>query len=438
MSSAQPLRPPLSEVNTLPPLLDFKYPKTRIQVYTHRSFHARPTAVFEDPPDDIAPDNEVLEFLGDSVLSLAVATLVRSTYPGLRVGPHAKIRALVVQNATIAQISRHYRLADNLRANNSQIVNLRHSTSVQADLFEAYIGGLHADWGYEHIRPWLFRVLRPYIDEAYRVVQKDYLEPGGKGPRSPPTTISHSPASAFDGRAYTSGSPLRHSPHQSIPSISSLSPHRAGSSPLTDANLAAHDPSIQRTKTVQGYITPATTTIAKFTSSRSSESVSSTNYRPSSSAVEAPQFSPSVVAEGHLPLLNQVLQLGKRWIDWEYERDPIAPITTPIWTATGKMSGVMVCQGRGNTKKLAKSEAARSLVTDLQSRLGKKACTTANLAKEMERWWVAKQFEQPIYEEGEDTIISSFDKINLNQDSKIHVPPQMPEFYFDSQLPPYH
>jgi hypothetical protein len=73
-------RPPLAEVAGLPKLLDFRYPRTRTQVYTHRSYYARPTAVFEDPEDDIAPDNEVLEFVGDSVLSLAVATLTRDKY----------------------------------------------------------------------------------------------------------------------------------------------------------------------------------------------------------------------------------------------------------------------------------------------------------------------------------------------------------------------
>lgn len=74
------LRPPAVDVQRLPPLLPFRYPKTRIQVFTHRSFYARPTAVFEDPPHDIAPDNEVLEYVGDSVLSMAVVTLVRNNY----------------------------------------------------------------------------------------------------------------------------------------------------------------------------------------------------------------------------------------------------------------------------------------------------------------------------------------------------------------------
>lgn len=68
------------EERALPELLSFKYPRTRTQVFTHRSWSARPTAVFEDPVNDIAPDNEVLEYVGDSVLSLAVVTLVRDTY----------------------------------------------------------------------------------------------------------------------------------------------------------------------------------------------------------------------------------------------------------------------------------------------------------------------------------------------------------------------
>jgi hypothetical protein len=97
------------------------------------------------------------------------------------------------------------------------------------------------------------------------------------------------------------------------------------------------------------------------------------------------------MAEGHLPLLNQVLQHAKRWIDWDYQLDPKAPSTTPIWDASGKMSGVLVCEGRGNTKKLAKNDAARRLVGELQRRLvGQNGGTTPDLAKELERWYLEK------------------------------------------------
>ena len=108
------LSPPSIELDGLPRLIPFKYAKTEDQVFTHRSYFARPTAVFEDPPSDPAPDNEVLEYVGDSVLSLAVATLTKKTYrtypclifptlrhphhtpttAGLRVGPHAVSHAL--------------------------------------------------------------------------------------------------------------------------------------------------------------------------------------------------------------------------------------------------------------------------------------------------------------------------------------------------------
>lgn len=73
-------RPPPEALENLPKLMEFKHGVTRRRVFTHRSLNARPNAVFEDPPDDIAPDNETLEFVGDSVLNLTVATLVSTKY----------------------------------------------------------------------------------------------------------------------------------------------------------------------------------------------------------------------------------------------------------------------------------------------------------------------------------------------------------------------
>lgn len=42
----------------LPPLPEIHSEALRLQVFTHRSFYARPTHVFEDMPDDPSPDNE--------------------------------------------------------------------------------------------------------------------------------------------------------------------------------------------------------------------------------------------------------------------------------------------------------------------------------------------------------------------------------------------
>lgn len=120
------------------------------------------------------------------------------------------------------------------------------------------------------------------------------------------------------------------------------------------------------------------------------DSLAPPSYTPPLRSTPPQQFAPSQMAEGHLPLLNQVLQHAKRWIDWDYQLDPKSPPTTPTWDASGKMSGVLVCQGRGNTKKLAKNDAARRLVGELQARLGRSGGTTPDLAKELERWYLEK------------------------------------------------
>jgi dsRNA-specific ribonuclease len=89
--------------HTLPELLRLS-DSCWLQVFTHRSYYARPTQIFEDPPDDPSPDNELyvsfgfliclmnnsslsLEHLGDSIISLVVTQLIYETWPGLRVGP---------------------------------------------------------------------------------------------------------------------------------------------------------------------------------------------------------------------------------------------------------------------------------------------------------------------------------------------------------------
>jgi hypothetical protein len=43
---------------SLPPLPEITSDELRKMVFTHRSYHARPTAIFEDLPDDPSPDNE--------------------------------------------------------------------------------------------------------------------------------------------------------------------------------------------------------------------------------------------------------------------------------------------------------------------------------------------------------------------------------------------
>ncbi|OBZ70502.1 Ribonuclease 3 [Grifola frondosa] len=179
------------------PLPDVHSDELRLQIFTHRSFYARPTHIFEDMPDDPSPDNEMLEHLGDSVLSLVVTGLMRDIFPNLRVGPSTKIRALVVGNPTLASISVQYRLPERLRMHPAQAITLRASTNIQADLFESYVGGLYLDRGLEVVKSWLNPLFGPYLREAYRthlqqqckMVEWVYADSAGEGTMTTPIWV---------------------------------------------------------------------------------------------------------------------------------------------------------------------------------------------------------------------------------------------------------
>ncbi|KIK67591.1 hypothetical protein GYMLUDRAFT_36332 [Collybiopsis luxurians FD-317 M1] len=181
------------DTDELPPLPPFKSSELKTQVFTHRSYFGRPNHIFEDHCDDPSPDNERLEHLGDTVLSMVVTNMMMEMFPTLRVGPSTKVRAMVVGNATLASIALRYRLPDQLRLHPAQALTLRASSHVQADLFESYVGGLFKDQGLEVVEKWLIKLLRPYALAAYRLVRTQHGLPPDSTPRSP--SLADSPRS---------------------------------------------------------------------------------------------------------------------------------------------------------------------------------------------------------------------------------------------------
>ncbi|TFK43849.1 ribonuclease III domain-containing protein [Crucibulum laeve] len=161
----------------LPPLPAIRSEAIRQQVFTHRSLHGRPTHIFEDHPNDLSPDNEKFEHLGDTVLGLCVTSLLAEMYPGLHVGPSTKIRSLVVGNVTLAEISLMYKLPDFLRLHAAQAITLRASTNVQVFLLirkQSFVGGLYVDQGLDAVKRWLDPLLRPYAKSAYLAVRQQH------------------------------------------------------------------------------------------------------------------------------------------------------------------------------------------------------------------------------------------------------------------------
>lgn len=125
---------------------------------THRSWCA------EHPH---TASNERLEFLGDSVLGLAVTDHVFASYPDVSEGHLAKVRAGVVSAPTLAEVAREIELGDALRLGKGEEQSGgRRKQSILADALEAVIGAVYVEAGWAQARALVLRLLGDRIAVA--------------------------------------------------------------------------------------------------------------------------------------------------------------------------------------------------------------------------------------------------------------------------------
>jgi ribonuclease III len=106
---------------------------------------------------DRASSYERLEFLGDSVLELAVARELYQRYPDFNEGQLAKIRSHVVSRASCAVVAADLGLGSKMAERASDAVpqdeldRLASNRNVLAALLEAALGALFLEYGFEQI-----------------------------------------------------------------------------------------------------------------------------------------------------------------------------------------------------------------------------------------------------------------------------------------------
>jgi len=95
-------------------------------------------------------NNETLEFLGDAVLDLTVSDMLLKKYPGVTEGELTKMRAGLVREATLADMARTITLGDFLMlGKGEESSHGRKKASILSSAFEALIGAIYLDGGYE-------------------------------------------------------------------------------------------------------------------------------------------------------------------------------------------------------------------------------------------------------------------------------------------------
>lgn len=120
---------------------------------------------------DRASSYERLEFLGDSVLELAVASALYERHPDFSEGRLTKVRAQAVSRASCAVVASELELGRRLRARGELLegddaASLSHNRRILGAVLEAALGALFLEHGFEAIRGAVVGAFDGRIEEA--------------------------------------------------------------------------------------------------------------------------------------------------------------------------------------------------------------------------------------------------------------------------------
>lgn len=137
--------------------VELSEPSLRLAL-THRSFANENGSL---------PNNERLEFLGDAVLGLSVATRLYLQYPSRPESDISKMRASIVSRYGLADIAREIDLGAHLLLGRGELVTEgRSKDSILADTTEALLGAIYLEHGFEVARDVVLRLFKEKIDSA--------------------------------------------------------------------------------------------------------------------------------------------------------------------------------------------------------------------------------------------------------------------------------
>ena len=134
--------------------IDYRFddPQLLREALTHRSLGAG--------------NNERLEFLGDSVLSLVIAMRLYEVHPEAREGDLSRMRARLVRGSTLFEVANTIHLGQQVKLGEGELKSggFRRA-SILADAFEALLGAIFIDGGYRACQKVVLDLFDPLIAE---------------------------------------------------------------------------------------------------------------------------------------------------------------------------------------------------------------------------------------------------------------------------------
>jgi len=124
----------------------------------------RHKSVAQNVKKGVKNSNERLEFLGDAVLGSVVAEVLFKLYPFEDEGFLTELRSKIVNRGNLNQLARKLGFEQLIQYDN-RMVNSTRQGSLLGDAFEALIGAIYLDKGYDFTRSFLVNhIIKSHID----------------------------------------------------------------------------------------------------------------------------------------------------------------------------------------------------------------------------------------------------------------------------------
>jgi ribonuclease III len=164
-----------SNLEDLEEVLQYRFHDAQIlhRCLVHRSF------VHENPQLQ-ETDNETLEFLGDSVLNLAISHLLLNAFPQYNEGDLSRLRSSIVNERELAKVAVHLNLGSCLLlGKGEEQTGGRQKTSLLADCMEALLAAVYLDGGLEAAISVVKGLFHEYLnleqlEQPLKSLDKDY------------------------------------------------------------------------------------------------------------------------------------------------------------------------------------------------------------------------------------------------------------------------
>ena len=154
-------------------LPEFRDPNKLLRALTHASYANEHASEGGMPVED----NERMEFLGDAILDFIAAAWLYQRYPNADEGRLTALRAALVRATTLAQFAEEVGLPDRLRLGKGETDSGgRHRANILGDAFEALLGALYLDQGYQAA----YDFFVPIIERAMPAILLENLDRDAK------------------------------------------------------------------------------------------------------------------------------------------------------------------------------------------------------------------------------------------------------------------